>query len=82
MLPYDQQTKSPCDIPLVLDETHHGAKATVLWYDYHQTAISKAQWLYMRSDVFQIRRDMAHPDSFRFIPKAPPSSATGPEEAD
>jgi len=81
-LPYDQQTKSPCTIPLVVDETYHANKATVLWYDYHQTAISKAQWVHTRSAVLGIRRDTTHPDRFRYIPKGSVPTTASPNESD
>jgi len=56
------------DTPMLVDELHHPFKTTILWYDGHQTAVDKLEWVHMRRDKYQIRRDLIHPEWFCFIP--------------
>jgi len=53
-------------IPMVVDETNHGNKVTVLWYDYHRTAIDKQAWLTLRTSL-RLHRDPMHPEWFCFV---------------
>ncbi len=57
------------DTPMLVDELHHPFKATILWYDGHQTAVDKLEWVHMRRDKYQIRRDFTHPKRFCFMPQ-------------
>lgn len=73
---------SATDTPMLVDELHHPFKATILWYDGHQTAVDKLEWLHMRRDKYQIRRDLTHPEWFCFMPKEllEAEEASQPEE--
>ena len=68
LLPRAQRRRSPTDLPMLVDELHHPFKATVLWYDQHQTVVDKLDWLEMRRDNYRIRRDLAHPEWLCFVP--------------
>ncbi len=60
------------DIPMLVDESYHPYKTTILWYDSHQTAVDKLDWLEMRSKKYQIARNLDHPEWFIFVPRAQP----------
>ncbi len=68
VLPWRQRGASPTDVPMLVDELYHPTKTTILWYDGHQTAVDKLDWIKMRSDEYQIRRDPQHPEWFFFVP--------------
>jgi len=68
VLPKRQEDWSPTDMPMLVDEAYHSTKTTVLWYDGHQTAVDKLEWVHMRRDKYQIRRDFIHPEWFCFMP--------------
>lgn len=68
LLPRAQRRRSSTDLPMLVDELHHPFKATVLWYDQHQTVVDKLDWLEMRRDNYRIRRDLAHPEWLCFVP--------------
>ncbi len=56
------------DTPMLVDELHHPFKTTILWYDGHQSAIDKLEWVRMRREKYQIRRDLDHAKWLRFVP--------------
>jgi len=74
VLPWRQRGAPPTDIPMLVDELYHPTKTTILWYDGHQTAVDKLDWIKMRSDEYQIRRDPQHPEWFFFVPSSAPVS--------
>ncbi len=57
-----------CSGQALVDELYHPTKTTVLWYDGHQTAVDKLDWLKMRREKYQIKRDPEHPEWFFFVP--------------
>ncbi len=76
LLPPAQRGLSLSEIPMVVDETYHPDKVTILWYDYHKSVMRKAAWMNLRSEVLKIRRDTQYEDWFRFIPKPPSTELT------
>ncbi|MCK4323751.1 MAG: hypothetical protein KAW89_04425 [Armatimonadetes bacterium] len=70
VLPWRQRRAPPTDIPMLVDELYHATKTTILWYDGHQTAVDKLDWIKMRSEKYQIRRDPQHPEWFFFVPSS------------
>ncbi len=68
VLPPRQQKRPPTDIPMLVDELYHPTKTTILWYDGHETAVDKLDWIKMRREEYQIRRDPEHPEWFFFVP--------------
>ncbi len=68
VLPPRQQKRPPTDIPMLVDELYHPTKTTILWYDGHRTAVGKLDWINMRREEYQIRRDPEHPEWFFFVP--------------
>jgi len=73
-LPERQGDWSPTDMPMLVDESYHPAKTTILWYDGHQTAVDKLDWIKMRREEYEIRRDPEHPEWFFFVPSPAPVS--------
>ena len=69
VLPWRHRGAPPTDVPVLVDELYHPAKATILWYDGHWTAVDKLDWIKMRSVDYQIRRDTQHPEWFFFVPR-------------
>ena len=74
VLPWRQRNWSLTDMPMVVDESYHPTKTTILWYDGHQTAVDKLDWIKMRREEYQIKRDLEHPEWFFFVPSAAPMS--------
>ena len=77
VLPPHQRQRPPTDIPMLVDELYHPTKTTILWYDGHQTAVDKFDWISMRREEYQIRRDPEHPEWFFFVPSPAASSEQG-----
>jgi len=74
VLPKRQEGRSPVDMPMLVDESYHPNKTTILWYDGHETAVDKLDWIKMRREEYQIRRDLEHPEWFFFVPSLPAES--------
>jgi len=74
VLPWRQGDWPPTDIPMLVDELYHPTKTIVLWYDGHQTAVDKLDWIKMRREEYQIGRDPQHPEWFFFMPSPAPMS--------
>ena len=68
VLPERQGDWSLTDIPMLVDELYHPTKTTVLWYDGHQTAVDKLDWIRTRREEYQIARDPERPEWFFFVP--------------
>ena len=77
-----QRKWTATNTPMLVDELHHPFKATILWYDGHQTAVDKLEWVHTRRDKYRIRRDLTHREWFCFIPieLLEADEATQPEE--
>jgi len=73
-LPWRQRGASPTDVPMLVDELYHPTKTTVLWYDGHQTAVDKLDWIKMRREEYQIKHDPEHLEWFFFVPIPPAES--------
>ncbi len=74
VLPERQGNWLLTDIPMLVDESYHPTKTTILWYDGHQTAVDKLDWIKMRREEYQIKRDPEHPEWFFFVPSLAPMS--------
>jgi len=74
VLPWRQRNWSLTDIPMLVDESYHPTKTTILWYDGHQTAVDKLDWIKMRREEYQIKRDPEDPEWFFFVPSPAPMS--------
>lgn len=75
ILGYTKSNLSETVTPLAVDEYFH-EHTTLVYYDTHVEKLDKQQWLHARNQQWEIRRDLAHPDSFSYEPV--PGSVEGP----
>ncbi len=72
LLPEEQSDWPLTEIPMLVDESYHADRATVLWYDGHQNALDKLDWLNLRINILHLRRTPGHPEAMCLLPVSPP----------